>query len=181
VHFETIGRRVDIIREGYDVAFRIDLEQETDLSLTMRKMGKSRRILVASPAFLEEQSVIDLETLGDIPTLTIGDHIEHERWLLVRDSGEERKISLTPRFCSNDSVQVRQAAIEGLGVAMLHEQSCLIDCEEGRLVRILPEWHSVDGIVHMVFAAREGMSAAKRAFIDHYADQVFFPDRPADS
>jgi DNA-binding transcriptional LysR family regulator len=50
------------------------------------------------------------------------------------------------------------------------------DVEAGRLARVLPKLHTVDGLVHMVFATRQGMPAAQRAFIDHYANQSFFPE-----
>ncbi|MPS70626.1 MAG: LysR family transcriptional regulator [Novosphingobium sp.] len=172
------SRRVDIIREGFDIALRVDVEEETDLSLTMRQLGRSQRILVASPEFLAGLPPIGIDMLQSLPTLTIGEHAEHHRWDMTSETGERARIFHRPRLCSNDSTIVREAALDGLGVALLHEQGCRADLLQGRLLRVLPQWHTREGIVHMVFAARRGMSAAQRAFIDHYAAQPFFPPLP---
>jgi DNA-binding transcriptional LysR family regulator len=176
VFMDLTSRRVDIIREGYDVAFRIDLKPESDLSLTMRQIGRSRRMLVASPDYLEQVAPITIETLPQGATLTIGDHVDHDRWDLVNDAGERSRVVHRPRLCSNDSMIIREAALDGLGVALLHEQNCVADIESGRLSRVLPNLHTLDGLVHMIFATRQGMPAAQRAFIDHYASQSFFPE-----
>lgn len=175
VDMHLTSRRVDIIREGYDIALRVDVEKETDLSLTMRQLGRGQRILVASPDFLAEQTEpVTIETLQWFPTLSVGEHAEHHRWDLVSDDGEHHRLFHQPRLCSNDSSILRDAALDGLGIALLHERACREDLARHRLQRLLPRWHTAEGIIHMVFATRLGMSAAQRAFIDHYADQPFF-------
>ncbi len=174
VDMHLISRRVDIIRENFDIALRVDLQQEADLSLTMRQLAKSTQILVASPTFLADPSRLDIDTLASFPTLTMGEHVEHERWDLISDDGDHRRILHHPRLCSNDSMIVREGAIAGLGIALLHELSCKQDLEQGRLIRVLPRWHTTEGTIHMVFAARRGMTAAQRAFIDHYASRTSF-------
>lgn len=175
VDMHLTSRRVDIIGEGYDIALRVELEKETDLSLTMRQLGRGQRILVASPRFLADLTApVSINMLAKMPTLSVGEHAEQHRWELVDDEGEQRRILHHPRLCSNDSSIVRDAALEGLGVALLHERACRQDIAAGRLERVLPQWHTAAAVLHMVFATRLGMSAALRAFIDHYADQPFF-------
>jgi DNA-binding transcriptional LysR family regulator len=44
------GSRVDLIEHPIDVALRVRVKLDTDPALTMRTLGISRRILVASPA-----------------------------------------------------------------------------------------------------------------------------------
>lgn len=172
VEMHLTGRRVDIIREGYDIALRVDVEKDTDLSLTMRQFGRSQRILVASPEFADAHIITEMSALGTVSTLTIGEHQDHYRWQMVHDDGEVCKVTHSPRLCSNDSQIVREAALKGIGIALLHEESCREDLSAGRLVRVLPQWHTAEGVLHMVFAARRGMSAAQRAFIDHYAERA---------
>lgn len=177
IDMHLTSRRVDIIREGYDIALRVDIEKETDLSLTMRQLGRGQRVLVASPAFLENLAApVTIDTLEWFPTLSVGEHAEHHRWDLVGDDGEKRRLFHQPRLCSNDSSIVRDAALDGLGIALLHERACRDDLASGRLERVLPQWHTAEGIIHMIFATRMGMSAAQRAFIEHYADQPFFTE-----
>jgi len=66
---------------------------------------------------------------------------------------------------------VRTAAIAGLGVALLPDHVCRQALSAGRLVRVLPAWRGVQGIVHLVFTTRRGLPPAVRALIDHLADQ----------
>jgi DNA-binding transcriptional LysR family regulator len=64
---------------------------------------------------------------------------------------------------------VRDAAIDGLGVAILPDHVCRDALLSGRLVRVLPAWHGLQGIVHLVFTTRRGLPPAVRALIDHLA------------
>jgi DNA-binding transcriptional LysR family regulator len=60
---------------------------------------------------------------------------------------------------------------EGLGVALVPEHVCWSALEAGRLVRVFPQWHAADGIIHLVFTTRRGLPPAVRAFIDHLAER----------
>ena len=48
----TANRRVDLIHEGVDVAIRVRERLDTDADLQVKRIGVSRRILVASPSLL---------------------------------------------------------------------------------------------------------------------------------
>jgi DNA-binding transcriptional LysR family regulator len=65
---------------------------------------------------------------------------------------------------------LRRAALAGLGVALLPEDSCVEDVRRGALVHILPQWSTPEGTVHLVFTTTRGMLLAVRAFIDHFAE-----------
>jgi DNA-binding transcriptional LysR family regulator len=68
-----------------------------------------------------------------------------------------------------DFTAVRAAAIAGLGVALLPDHTCRQALDEGRLVRVLPAWRGVKGLVHLVFTTRRGLPPAVRKFIDSLA------------
>jgi DNA-binding transcriptional LysR family regulator len=61
------------------------------------------------------------------------------------------------------------AALAGLGVARLPEDSCVEDVRRGGLVHVLPQWSTPEGVVRLVFTTTRGMLPAVRAFIDHFA------------
>jgi DNA-binding transcriptional LysR family regulator len=50
VRLHLSNRRVDLINERYDIAFRIRSNFETDQSLTLRNLGSSHLVLVAEPS-----------------------------------------------------------------------------------------------------------------------------------
>lgn len=155
------------------MALRVRLALTSDAALTMRTLGRSKRILVAHPHVAA--GIQALSDLARASLLTTGDEANDCVWPLVNAHGETHEIRQTPRFGSHDMVAVRAAATAGLGVAWLPDHLCRAFLSDGRLVQILPEWSGPDGIVHLVFTTRRGLPSAVRAFIDHLA--VGFPKR----
>ena len=49
VHLESTNRRVDVIREGFDLSIRVRFPPLEDNDLVIRKLAESRQRLVASP------------------------------------------------------------------------------------------------------------------------------------
>ena len=81
-----------------------------------------------------------------------------------------RKVAFDPLLWTSDFTTIREAAAPDLGFALLPIDQVAEALEQGRLVRILPEWHSEDVTVHLIFTTRRGLSPAVRAFIDHIVD-----------
>jgi DNA-binding transcriptional LysR family regulator len=177
------NQRVDLIKERIDVALRVRLKLDTDAALTMRSLAKSRRILVASPALINR--LIDMQNgdLGDIhrlpnlPTLSATDEAGPVTWNLVDPAGDMLTLDHEPRFSCSDLLGLRHAAIAGIGIALLPDHVCRPSLRSGLLVRVFPDWHSQDGIVHIVFTTSRGLTPAVRAWIDHLARH--FGDRLA--
>jgi DNA-binding transcriptional LysR family regulator len=164
------SRRVDLIRERFDAALRVEIDDQLDQMLVMRPLGHTERILVASPTVAAEARLLELNALAALPTLSIGEHVERDRWELFDALGARQVVTHHPRLCSNDSVVVREAAIGGLGVALMPAQTCATELGDGRLVQLWPEWHAPQGRIHLVYTTKKGMLPTLRAFIDHIAD-----------
>jgi DNA-binding transcriptional LysR family regulator len=166
------NRRVDLIEDGFDLALRVRERLDTDAALVMRRLGTSRRIFVASPGHLAARAPItDLPTLGDGPLLSIGEDIQEERWTLVSKGGET-ELTIQPRLASSDFRVLLDAAVAGVGVALLPQSVCWAALAEGHLVRVLPQWHSRDSIVHLVFTTRRGLLPATRALINVLSEKL---------
>jgi DNA-binding transcriptional LysR family regulator len=161
-------RGVDLIRERIDVALRVRTAIESDASLTMRTLTRSRRILVAGPKLANGigPRVPDLE---GIPTLSSTELAGPVTWSLVGPDGAAFDLEHDPRLRCEEFGALRAAAAAGLGVALLPDHVCWPDLDSGRLVRLFPGWHAQEGIVHLVFTTRRGLPPAVRAFIDHLA------------
>jgi DNA-binding transcriptional LysR family regulator len=71
-----------------------------------------------------------------------------------------------------DFVLLRAAVLAGLGIARLPESVVREDLRSGALRRVLPEWNTPQGILHVVFPSRRGMLPAVRAFIDFLAARM---------
>ncbi|WBO23725.1 LysR family transcriptional regulator [Sphingomonas abietis] len=160
-------RAVDLIEERIDLALRVRASLTSDAALTMRSLGRSTRILVAHPRFAGR--IDRIEQLTELPALATDDAADDLEWHLETEDGRKHVVRVVPRMGCEDMVAVRDAAIDGLGVAILPDHVCLDALRSGHLVRILPEWRGLQGIVHLVFTTRRGLPPAVRALIDHLA------------
>jgi DNA-binding transcriptional LysR family regulator len=163
----AVDRPVDLIEERIDIALRVRTTIDSDASLTMRSLGKSIRILVASPQLASR--IADIEQLASLPTLATSDDASELEWHLETEDGRKHIFRHAPRMGCADFSAVRAAAIAGLGVAILPDHTCRQALEDGTLVRVLPAWRGITGIVHLVFTTRRGLPPAVRKFIDHLA------------
>lgn len=167
VQLNVSNRRVDLIEERVDIALRVRTRLDTDPDLTVRVLGQSRSLLVASPDFLARHGPVDIARLGRLPTLTHTEQASRERWLLTAPDGRTEEVIHEPVLCCSDFAILRSAALAGLGIALLPDQVCSEEVEAGRLVQVLPDWTTPFGTIHMVFGTRRGLLPAVRALIDH--------------
>ncbi len=109
--------KVDIVNEGYDIAVRTG--HLPDSSLASRLLCTSRRIIVASQAYLAAHPPIRR------PEDLTGHHILHYNSLNTQDlwryrvDGEDRIFRLTPYLRSNSAAMLMQAVKAGLGLTLL--------------------------------------------------------------
>ncbi len=163
------NRRVDLIHEGVDVAIRVRERLDTDAELQMKRIGISRRILVASPSLIAKMGKPSApDDLTDFPILhqdTRGASV----WNLAAQSGETKTVAAEPRLATGSFDILIAAACAGTGIALLPAADCREALAAGALTRVLPQWSGVDGILHLVFVSRRGMLPSVRAVIDFAA------------
>jgi DNA-binding transcriptional LysR family regulator len=162
-----IDRAVDLIEERIDVALRVRTVLTGDAALTVRSLGGSTRILVGSPQLASR--LRDLDHLASFATLATADQGEFADWFLETDDGRSQVFRHEPRMGCGDFGAVRDAAVAGLGIALLPDHLCRQALDSGDLVRVLPDWRGRRGVVHLVFTTRQGLPPAVRALIDHLA------------
>ena len=173
LQLDVSNRRVDVVSEGFDLALRVRSQPSGEDGLVMRSFGESDQLFVASPAYLaragrptEPAQLAQAETLDEAQTL--GRHV----WELRGPDGRSERIEHSPRLACDDFVVLRTAALAGLGIARLPETVVRADLSSGTLERVLPEWSTPQGIVHIVFPSRRGLLPAVRAFIDFLAQRL---------
>jgi DNA-binding transcriptional LysR family regulator len=164
------SRRIDLIDEGVDVAIRVREKLDTDAELQVKIVGRSSSKLVASPALLETHGAPTTpDQVAALPTLSPTERPGIDRWTLIDAAGAEAVIVHEPRLASTEFAILRQAAIDGLGVAFLPDYACREPLADGRLQQVLPGWAGRDGILHLVFTSRRGLLPGVRAVIDFLA------------
>ena len=91
-------------------------------------------------------------------------------WPLTLGDGTEVEVRLDPRLVTDDLTTLREAALQGVGIAMLPFSLIRKDVSDGVLVQVLPQIKLPSGLVHVVFPSRRGLVPAVRALIDALAE-----------
>jgi len=163
IHIDASSRHVDLLREGYDVALRASTELEP--GLVARTVARTSVVAVAAPAYLAAhgtpRNARDLRAhqclLGFMPSGLAQTH-----WPKAGGG----KISVEGSFVSNDITLLVDAAVGGLGIAVLPALLVGALLERGALVRVLPELIHAESRVAVVYQERELLPPQVRAFID---------------
>jgi DNA-binding transcriptional LysR family regulator len=173
LQLDVSNRRVDVVREGFDVALRVRSQPSGEDGLVMRTFGRAHELLVASPAYLARASApASPQDLGSRETLDYGGELDRQPWELVGSDGQSVRAEHTPRVICHDFIVLRAAVLAGLGIAKLPDSAVREDVHSGALTRVLPGWNSPQGVVHAVFPSRRGLLPAVRAFIDFLVERV---------
>jgi DNA-binding transcriptional LysR family regulator len=179
LQFLVTNRRVDIIEEGIDIAVRVRERLDSDADLQVKIVGRTAQVMVASPDFVSAYGQpATPQDLSKFPTLGRGELLGPDRWAVTNAAGDHVEIAHEPRLLASSFSIQRQAAIDGIGIALLPEYTCRELLENGRLVRILPAWEVAEGLLHVVFTSRRGLLPGVRATID-FLSQVLRPGSPA--
>lgn len=177
-HFEN--RHVDIIAEGYDAA----IGGGFDLSpgIVARPLAPAHIVAVASPAFMEMRTPpVDPSDLASFEGIVMrslqSGRTRH--WTMRDVTGKESPAMLQERVVVNDPAAMREAALLGLGVALIALPDVLPELERGALVRLVPRWYADAGAISIYFASRTLLPGKTRAFVDWIAE-MFKRERLAD-
>lgn len=173
VQLVVTNRRVDLIEEVIDVSVRVREQLDTDVDLVMKRIGTSKRILVASPTLLASMGTPAAPAdLSRYPLLHQQEQLGPSTWVLANGTGEQLSVNVQPKLATGDFGVLVGAARAGVGIALLPQTNCGKELAAGSLVRVLPGWDVADGILHLVFTSRRGMLPSVRAVIDFLAETL---------
>ena len=167
---------VDLLDERADVAIRVGSLRSS--SLTARKLGQSRAVVVASPDYLARRGTpTRLEDLEQHHQMDFTFTRSVRNWPFKLESGEVVYLPGVGGVQLGDGESVRRLALEGAGLARLSVFSAADDIKAGRLVPVLEAFNPGDVLeVHVVFLGQGGhLPARVRAFIDYLAQNMRLP------
>lgn len=170
VFVEASDRTVNLIEERFDLALRARPQMDDEPGLVAKALGTARLILVASPAFLDAvgrpkqpQDLAGMEVMSRISDLHDG--IAH--WHLKSQPDRSELVKTLPRLVTSDFRVQLEAAIHGIGVALLPEPIVSGALSSRRLEHVLPDWAAVGHMLHLVYPPPKGMLPAVRSLIDY--------------
>lgn len=157
-------RMVDLVEGAFDLAVRIGTLP--DSSLVGIRVGRNRNALVASAKYLARaRAPTRPAELTDHAALIYSLSPTGAAWTLSCD-GRSETIKVRGPLQANSSLALREAVLQGLGIARMPLFVVGADLADGRMIRVLPEWDMPEQGIHVVTTAREQQPRKTRAFVE---------------
>jgi len=167
--------RMNLIEGGYDLALR-NYAME-DSSLKARKLADDKRILCASPSYLEKYgNPQTAEGLAEHHILAF----EGPARKLVSIDGQRQGLfppaGHKSRVVCDDGASVRLATLAGVGVSMNSLWCVRKELDSGDLIRVLPDFEVADqSAIWLVYPRSNVLTAKVRVFIDFLLEKIGKP------
>jgi DNA-binding transcriptional LysR family regulator len=155
-------RAVDLLEEGVDVAIR--LGPLSDSSLTARKIGQCRRMVLGTPAYFNQCGV----------PVTPGDLDTHQALVLVhptmtstwnfRKGEAEASVTVRGRVRTTAAEGLRAAVLAGMGLAVTSEWLFAPELKDGLVVPVLEDWALPPLDLWAIYPSGRRATAKGRAF-----------------
>ncbi|NUP07428.1 MAG: LysR family transcriptional regulator [Polyangiaceae bacterium] len=157
-------RHVDLLEEGFDLAFRIG--NVDDPLLSARKLGAARVRYCASPRYVARRGAPRTpEELPSHDCVLVGSDQRAVRWPFPAERGP-RLLPVSGRLVFSSFTMAREAVLAGLGIAIFPEFACAEDLRRRRLTPVLDGCVVDVGSVWLIHLARRFLPARVRAFVD---------------
>ena len=155
---------LNLVEDGIDAAVRIGFLD--DSNLVARKVGATRRVIVAAPAYLKRQKrprVPDDVPAHDVIQLAALDSASE--WRFVQE-GQIRHVAFTPRVVTNSADAAIAHAERGMGLTGVLAYQVAEAVRAGRLRVVLAEYELAPFPIQIIYPSTRLLSANVRAFLD---------------
>lgn len=161
-------RNASLVEEGVDVAVRIG--HLHDSSLVARKLGSTRRVLVASPEYLSTRAKIRIPVdLRDHELIHFTSINQAAEWHFP-NRGKDVRVAVVSRFVTNSADAALAHAERGGGITMALGYQVIDAVRAKRLRVVLSDFESPALPIHLVYPTARLLSAKVRAFVDFAAE-----------
>jgi DNA-binding transcriptional LysR family regulator len=160
----------DLIEEGIDLAIRVgDIR---DPGLIARRIGTTRRVVVATPDYLARRGTPHTpQDLSDHDCIVYSRLAAGANWTFDTADGAIN-VPVSGRIRVNSTEGVRAAVLAGVGIAYVPVWHFIDrEIETGRLVRLLPDHEPHPQPISAVYPSRRFLSPRVRTMINFLADE----------
>ncbi|UAW64299.1 LysR family transcriptional regulator [Mycoavidus sp. HKI] len=164
----TLGHRpVDLIENGFDASL-VATGSITGTSMTQHPLLTIESAIVAAPSYLAQQGGAPDSLNALTKHIFVGPthRTSSPTWTFV-NAQSSRQLTIEPAYSVNDLAKLREAALAGIGIAILPKTMVDEDLTQGKLKRILPEYSvpEANEQISLVYSSQRHLPAKTRAFI----------------
>ena len=164
-------RAVDLVEDGLDVAIRIG--EVTDQTVIARKIGQTRRRVVASNRYLEgRRAPVTPSELTQHDCIVYTGLATRDLWTFRKPPAPDETVRVSGAVSVSASEGVRAAVLEGFGIALCPTWLFTDEIETGQLIPLLEDYEPSPLDIHVVMPSRRLISPRVRAFVDFIAEAL---------
>lgn len=158
-------KAVDFISDNIDCAIRVGAE--VDPATVTVLLAEVPRCTVASPTLLQRfPDIVEPSSLSALPWIAISTFYQHEIVLNHTESGQMANITIASRLSTDSLYVAKNAALAGVGAAVVSSWTVEDELANGSLVELLPQWQTAPLPVHLVYPWARYYPVRLRKFLD---------------
>lgn len=158
-------RNVNLIEEHVDLALRIGALPDSNLVAT--QVGEIRRVVCASPAYVERfGSPRTLDELAAHRCISFDGLDAADVWVFAAEGADKRQVSIRSRMTVTTADAAIAAAALGLGLTRVLSYQVADALRDGRLVRVLTDDEPPAVPASLIYPGQGRLPMKTRAFID---------------
>ncbi|AZC02817.1 TPA: LysR family transcriptional regulator [Acinetobacter nosocomialis] len=155
------------LRDDLDLAIIISRGQMDNSDYIARHLVTILCTIVAAPSLIQRYGTpTRIEQFEELPCITTVSSLKGAPWQFVNKKGEFETIKVKGHYRVNSGEMAGQAAVAGIGFAILSKQACQPYISDGRLVEIEFEQKAAPLQLFALYSNRRYLPAKTRALID---------------
>lgn len=157
--------RQDTVKDGVDVALR--LGELADSTATARLIGRTQRVIVASPTYLKARGVPRTpDDLAAHAAIVGPAGTSAGTWSFQKD-GQRVSARINSRLTVTGNEASVAAAVAGMGVVTTALWGCRTELANGSLIQLLPDWTMGEVEAHGMFTPGRTPKPSARALVEY--------------
>jgi DNA-binding transcriptional LysR family regulator len=154
----------DFLADHIDCAIHVGFEPDPNTVAIL--LAEVPRIMVASPELLARfPEIQNIEDLQSFPWLELSTYYRHEIHLKNQLTQQTQRVPIQSRLSTDSLFVLKNAALQGVGVALISSWLAADALADGTLVNILPEWQAAPLPVYLVYPWARYYPARLRQFL----------------
>lgn len=154
--------------DGFDLVLQFGRGELMNSDWVAKELIRWPSLIVASPEFVKRhQGQLSFANLPALPCITTLSALDGSPWIF-QDETHSIKVPVTSPYRANSANMAKEAAIAGLGMAILAKPSCQLELKQGKLVVVELEKAPEDLVLYAYSGKRKHSTQKVKALLDHF-------------
>lgn len=179
IKIQTNFLGLENLHNNADIALFFHRGEVSDSTMIVRKVHSFESIVVASPELLKTiQAPKNTQQLSQVPCITTSTILNQKPWLFCNSQGGYDVVNVSGRFCVDSGMLAKEAALKGLGFAILAKQACQNELDHQQLIAIDLDQQPAALDLLLAYPSRKYASASVRVLIESLMNHCKYDVNP---